>query len=228
VFEEVIVPCHGERLEREALPALQRALFGKDLEPLGAFVRGLKVEDPALRGAIERDWQEVRAHVLHGQIDYSGRGPLPEHWRQYIDRDANLYDWRHPKWAQDAERLLVDATIRTAHAEGWDGRVHAQGRTVSGFVDLLLEVAEALPEGKPLVEKFLEGLPEWLQHANAYTGGYLTEGDTAALHGLLAGKQAELGTRLKAGPVLPSFLAVLARAQEAGVGLSWTVPGMSR
>jgi hypothetical protein len=228
VFEEVIVPCHGRRLEEEALPALSRAVFAKDLEPLGAFVRGLTVGDPAVKAAIDKGWQEVRNHVLHGQIDYGGKGPLPEHWKQFIDQDANLYDWRHPKWAKDAERLLIDATIHTARVDGWDGRAHPEPRTTAGFVDLLMELGEALPEAKPYADKFLEGLPEWLQHDNAYTGGYLTEAETAALHGMLEGRQQELKGRLKAGPVVGSFVAVLARAKDAGVGISWTVPGMTR
>jgi hypothetical protein len=228
VFEEVVVPCHGRRLEQEVLPALSRAFFAKDLEPLAAFVRGLRAEDPAVKAAVEKDWQEVKADVLHGQIDYGGKGPLPEHWKQYIDQDANLYDWRHPKWAKDGERLLVDATIRTVRVEGWDGRAHPEPRTTAGFVDLMMELGEALPEAKPFTDKFLEGLPEWLQHDNAYTGGYLTESDAGALLALLRPRQDELKGRLKAGPVVGSLVDVLERAQAAGVGLSWTVPGMTR
>lgn len=231
MFEEVVVPCHGTRLEAEALPALERALFAKDLEPLAAFVKGLDVADADLKALIEKDWQELKGDVLHGQIDYGGRGPLPEHWKQYIDRDANYYDWRHPKWAQDAERFLVHTTIQTAApggGPGWDGRAHPEPRTTAGFVDLLMELPEALPEAKPLADKFLEGLPEWLQHDNAYTGGYLTEADRDALLGLVKGRQDELASTLKAGPVVASLVRVLEQAKAAGVGLSWTVPGMTR
>ncbi len=228
MFEEVIVPCHGRRLEKEAMPALMRALFGKDLEPLAAFVKGLEVSDPELRAAIDRDWQEVRGDVLHGQIDYGGKGPLPEHWKQFIDRDANYFDWRHPKWAQDAERLLVDTTIRTAGAADWDGRAHPEPRTTAGFVDLLMELGDALPDAKPFAAKFLEGMPEWLQHANAFTGGYLTEEDADALLGLLKPRQSVLAAQLKSGPVMASLVRVLDRAKADGVGLTWTVPGMTR
>jgi hypothetical protein len=228
VFEEVIVPCRGRLLEEEALPAIGKALFGKDLEPLAAFIKKLEVSDEALAAAIQKDWLDVRADVLHGQIDYSGTGPLPEHWKQYIDRDANYYDWRHPKWAHDAERLLVDATIRTAQTAGWDGHAHPEPRTTAGFLDLLMEVAEVLPDAKPFVDKFLEGLPEWMQHANAYTGGYLTESDGAAFLELLQAKRGDLEAGLKTAPVLPSFMGLLERARAAGLGLSWTVPGMSR
>lgn len=228
MFEEVVVPCHGARLEAEALPALERALFAKDLEPLAAFVKGLDVANAELEALIEKDWQELRGDVLHGQIDYGGRGPLPEHWKQYIDRDANYYDWRHPKWAQDAERFLTHATILTAADDSWDGRAHPEPRSTAGFVDLLMELPDTVPEAKPLADKFLEGLPEWLQHDNAYTGGYLTESDAEALLGLVKPRHGELAGALKAGPVVASLVRVLEQAKATGVGLSWTVPGMSR
>ena len=228
MFEEVIVPCHGRRLEEEAMPALSKALFGKELEPLAAFVKSLVPADPEVARAVAKDFEDLKDDVLHGQIDYAGRGPLPEHWKQYIDREANYFDWRHPKWTHDAERFLVDATIRAAEDPRWDGRAHPEERTTAGFVDLLMEVPGAVPEAKPLVDKFLEGMPEWLQHANAFTGGYLREDEVVALLALLAPRRDELAGTLKAGPVLASLVAVLEQARDAGVGLSWTVPGMTR
>jgi hypothetical protein len=223
MFEEVIVPCHGALLERELMPAIETALFRKNLEPLGEWIRALDVKDAALKAEIQKDWYQLRDHVLHGQIDYPGRGPLPEHWKQFIDREANYYDWRHPKWAQDAEKLLVDAAIRTAQRPEWDGRTHPTQRTTSGFVDLLMEIAEKLPAAKPAVDKFLEGLPEWMQHANAFTGGFLTEDEVGAMLELLTREKAKLEGELGTKAVLPSLLSVLEEAKKQHVGISWTV-----
>lgn len=224
MLEEIVVPCFGRRLEREVMPALRAALFQRELEPLGALVRAVKVDDPALKDAVDMDYQEVRNDILHGQIDYKGEGPLPEHWKQYIDKETNYYDWRHPKWAQDAEKLLVDIVVRAAAKEGWDGELTPSGKTGAGLVEFLLEVGEKLPEAAPLTGKFLEGMPEWLQHDNAYTGGYLTEEEVARLGELLAGRREALERDLKSAALLPAWLDVLARAKAQGVGLTWTVP----
>jgi hypothetical protein len=226
MLEEVVVPCWGRKLEDTVMPALRAALFRRDLEALGAVVREAGAGNPALKAEAEKDWQELRNDVLHGQIDYRGDGPLPEHWKQFIDKETNYFDWRHPKWAQDAERLLIDLVVKAAAREGWQGEIHPASKTSAGLVDLLLEVSTALPQAKPYADKFLEGMPEWLQHDNAYTGGYLTEDDAAKVLELLDTKKHDLESSLKAGPLMPGWIDLLHRARTAKVGLTWTVPMM--
>jgi hypothetical protein len=148
MLEEVVVPCWGRKLEDTVMPALRAALFRRDLEALGAVVREAGAGNPALKAEAEKDWQELRNDVLHGQIDYRGDGPLPEHWKQFIDKETNYFDWRHPKWAQDAERLLIDLVVKAAAREGWQGEIHPASKTSAGLVDLLLEVSTALPQAK--------------------------------------------------------------------------------
>ena len=211
-------------MEQAVLPAMGAALFRRELEPLADIVRASAPANAPLRHEIETHWQEVRNDVLHGQIDYRGEGPLPEHWKQYIDKEANYFDWRHPKWVQDAERLLIDLVVKDAAVPGWQGEVRAGAKTHAGLVDLIMEVEQMLPEAKPLAQKFLEGMPEWLQHDNAFTGGYLNEDDVGALMSALDPKKHDLEASLKAGPLMPGWLEALHRAKVAKVGLTWTVP----
>jgi hypothetical protein len=206
------------------MPALKAALFRRDLEQLGALVRDAVAAKPHIREDAEKDWAQVRADVLHGQIDYRGDGPLPEHWKQFIDKEANLFDWRHPKWVMDAEKLLLDLVVKAAAVHGWQGEVRAGAKTPAGLVDLMMELSLASKEAKPYADKFLEGMPEWLQHDNAYTGGYLTEDDVGALWAALEPHRHDLEASLKAGPLVPGLMDGLARAREAKVGLTWTVP----
>src|SRR5882672_843185 len=160
MFEEVILPCRGHKMEAEVFPALRAAFFRKDLEPLGDLVRRTGTEDAPMKEALDQDYQAIRNHILHGQIDYTGDGPLPEHWKQFIDRETNYYDLRHPKWTMDAEKLLIDLTVRAAVREGWEPRVPSASPTREGLVDHLLELKEKLPVAAPLIDKFLEGMPE--------------------------------------------------------------------
>jgi hypothetical protein len=92
------------------------------------------------------------------------------------------------------------------------------------FLTEAMREFELRPEGAPLAQKFLEGMPEWLQHDNAYTGGYLNEDDVVALLSALDPKRHDLEASLKAGPLMPGWLEALARAKAANVGLTWTVP----
>jgi len=224
LLEEVVVPCFGHKLEAEVMPALSAALFGRELEGLAAVVRATTFADPAAKAALDKDWQELRNDVLHGQIDYRGSGPLPEHWKQYIDKEAALFDWRHPKWAQDAERLVVDLVVRAAERPGWQGEMRPASKTGAGLVDLLFEIQSAVPEAAALAGKFLEGMPEWMQHDNAYTGGYLTEDEVVKMLGFLEPKAQDLEGALKAGPLLGGWLKILNEAKAHKVGVTWTVP----
>lgn len=224
MLEEVVVPIFGRKLEAEVMPALRAALFGRELDALAAVVRGTELQGMGARATLEKDWQEVRNDVLHGQIDYRGDGPLPEHWKQYIDKAAALFDWRHPKWAQDAERLVVDLVVKAAEKDGWQGEIRPAGKTSAGLVDLLLEIETAVPEAAALAGKLLEGMPEWMQHDNAYTGGYLTEDDVVRMLEVLEPKATDLEGRLMAGALLPGWLDLLRAAKRQQVGLTWTVP----
>jgi hypothetical protein len=223
MFEEIIVPCWGRKFEEEVMPALRTAFFKKELEPLGDLVRRTKAADTRVQEAIEQDYQAIRHHILHGQIDYTGEGPLPEHWKQFIDRETNYYDWRHPKWAMDAERFVVDMAVRAAAVEGWDPRVRAEARTTDGVVNLLLEVKEKSMAAAPLIDKFLEGMPEWLQHNNAFTGGYLTEDEVVRMLEIFKQERAALEGSLSTKALLAGWMDKLERAAQAKVGLSWTV-----
>jgi hypothetical protein len=224
LLEEVVVPCWGRKLEAAIFPAVGAALFRRDLEPLGALVRQSVEEVPSIREEAEKDWGQLRADVLHGQIDYRGEGPLPEHWKQFIDKEANLFDWRHPKWVMDAERLIVDLAVKAAAQEGWVGEIRPTTKASAGLIELLMEMGEAVPAAKPFADKFLEGMPEWLQHDNAYTGGYLTEEDVVKLLDALAPSEHDFESSLKAGALAPGWIDALRRAQAANVGLTWTVP----
>jgi hypothetical protein len=224
VLEEVVVPCLGQKLEEEIFPALSRALFTRDLEAMAGLLRSWHFPDDAKKKKAERDWEALRNDVLFGQIDYQGKGPLPEHWKQFIDKEANLFDWRHPKWAQDAEALVVDLAVEAASRENWNGEMLPSGKTGAGLLELLMELGEAVPEARALSDKFLEGMPEWLQHDNAYTGGYLREDEVAKLLAIVEPKADDLERTLKAGPLVPGCLALLKRASAEGVGLTWTVP----
>lgn len=224
LLEEVVVPILGRRLEADVMPALRLALFGRELEALGNLVRTTKLEGEGAQESLEKDWQELRNDVLHGQIDYRGDGPLPEHWKQYIDKEAALFDWRHPKWAQDAERIVIDLVVRAAEKEGWQGEIRPTSKTGAGLVELLFEVQEQVPSAGALAAKFLEGMPEWMQHDNAYTGGYLTEDDVAAMLAALEPKAAQMETSLKSGALLPGWITMLHEAVRHQVGLTWTVP----
>ena len=224
MLEEVVVPILGRKLEAEVMPALRAALFGRELDALAAVVRGTALQGMGARATLEKDWQELRNDVLHGQIDYRGEGPLPEHWKQYIDKEAALFDWRHPKWAQDAERLVVDLVVKAAEKEGWQGEIRPAGKTGAGLVELLLEIQAAVPEAAALAGKLLEGMPEWMQHDNAYTGGYLTEDEVGAMLEVLGPRANGLEGALKAGPLVPGWVQMLKEAKRHGVGLTWTVP----
>lgn len=224
MLEEVVVPILGRKFEVEVMPALRAALFGRELDALAAVVRGTELQGMGARATLEKDWQELRNDVLHGQIDYRGDGPLPEHWKQYIDKEAALFDWRHPKWAQDAERLVVDLVVKAAEKEGWKGEIRPEGKTGAGLVELLLEFEKAVPEAAAFAGKFLEGMPEWMQHDNAYTGGYLTEDDAERMLEVLEPRATELEGALKAGALLPGWLDLLRDAKRHEVGVTWTVP----
>lgn len=224
MLEELVVPCWGLKLETTVMPAISSALFARDLEPLGIVVREAVAANPAIKHDTEADWAQLRNDVLHGQIDYRGAGPLPEHWKQFIDKEANLYDWRHPKWVMDAEKLLLDLVVKDAARPGWKDEVRSGAKTPSGLVELMMELATALPEAKPLADKFLEGFPEWLQHDNAYTGGYLNEKDVDTMLEMLDPAKHDLEASLRAGPLVPGWIDALMRAKVANVGLTWTVP----
>lgn len=224
MLEEVVVPIFGRKLEDEVMPALRAALFGRELDALAAVVRGTALNGMGARATLEKDWQELRNDVLHGQIDYRGEGPLPEHWKQFIDKEAALFDWRHPKWAQDAEKLVVDLVVKAAEKEGWQGEVRPAVKTSAGLVDLLFEIQTAVPEAAALAGKFLEGMPEWMQHDNAYTGGYLTEDDAGRMLEALEPRAKDLEGALKAGALLPGWVELLKEAKRQKVGLTWTVP----
>lgn len=223
MFEEVILPCRGHKMEAEVFPALRAAFFRKDLEPLGDLVRRTGAEEAPMKEALDQDYQAIRNHILHGQIDYTGDGPLPEHWKQFIDRETNYYDWRHPKWAMDAEKFVIDIAVRAAAIKDWDARVRTENRTVDGVVNLLLEIKEQSKAAAPLVDKFLEGMPEWLQHNNAFTGGYLTEEEVGRLLDILRAEREKLAPALKTKGLLPGWIDKLERAKGAGIGLTWTV-----
>ncbi len=224
ILEEIVVPCWGRKLEAEVLPAVKAALFVRDLEPLASLVREVAAAPAPLKAEVEKHWAELRSDILHGQIDYKGEGPLPEHWKQYIDKETNYYDWRHPKWAQDAEALVVDLAVRAAERDGWQGEIRPAEKTSAGLVELIMEVGQAVNEAAPLADKFLEGMPEWLQHDNAYTGGYLTEDEVARMHGLLKPRAKDLEGALKGGALLGGWVGILEEAMRQKVGLSWTVP----
>jgi len=223
LFEELVLPCYGTRLEKEVMPALRAAFFRKELEPLADLVRGLTLPDKKLQASIEEDYMAVRNHVLHGQVDYKGDGPLPEHWKQYIDRETNYFDLRHPKWTMDAEKMLIDLTVRAAVREGWEPRVRSTSPTREGLVEHLLELKEKVATAAPLIDKFLEGMPEWLQHNNAFTGGYLREDEVAQLREVLERERPRLEKSLKTASILPGWIDKLGEAETAGIGLSWTV-----
>ncbi len=218
------MPIFGRKFEAEVMPALRAALFGRELEALAEVVRGARLEGTSARDTLDKDWNELRNDVLHGQIDYRGDGPLPEHWKQYIDKEAALFDWRHPKWAQDAEKLVVDLVVSAAEKAGWQGEMRPSGKTSAGLVDLMFELQVAVPEAAAFAGKFLEGMPEWMQHDNAYTGGYLTEDEVAKMLEVLSPKVHDLEGALKAGALLPGWVHLLREAKRHGVGLTWTVP----
>lgn len=216
----VVLPFHGDLLEKKFAPLFQEAIFQTRPDLLQELVNGFDFPSEALKKDAETRLARLADIIAQGGIDYLGEGPYPAHWRMDAVRGVFHYAGTSP-WCFEAYRLLLDLCVVDPPPPGWAAAFPVAGADSldagGNLWDFFGDLSNESYEFDAFMGKLFDSLPVWISPPESTFTGFLNERDVLKLKAMVEALGEGRRTR---SFNLREFHGYLTRAAEHKVGLT--------